>query len=278
MNNDTKQPLANDCTPSSEELPSASPQSAPSATATDLSQRRRSRSKQNAAKPKRPAVGTPATGSARTAKAGTRVSKRPKGPPMKEKSLPADLPHTAEPSAEIKRLVEEQKERDERIQQRLSMIKEQAKLAIESSANRDSPAAEENKGIAEKLAKCENEISAFKSTMDSILHVTKETHCEVQRARDIVTSIQGDTSRLGLSFQQSKFIEESDEEMFRSALCSPGVRLYEVTTGQHSQQQSMGITANDEDGSSTPSAIMHGRVLRSDRGRYHGRGGGERRS
>lgn len=156
---------------------------------------------------------------------------------------------SSEPNAEVQRIVEEQKERDERIQKRLSMLKEQAKLAVEKCQDEASDG-EEKKDVVEKLAKCENEICSFKNTIDSILNVTKETHNEMQKTKDIVANIQSDTSRLGGSFQ-SKFVEDEDEEMFRVAAGSP-VRFSDLERTGLQFQQSPIVTGNDDEGTSNP--------------------------
>ena len=132
------------------------------------------------------------------------------------------------PLTDVGKILEETKEREDRIQKRLELLREQAMMAVAKCKNDDAPdEAEENKDLVNKLAQYESEINVVRSTMDNILHVTKETHSEIQRTKDLVVNIQNDTSqgRLGGSFQ-SKFVEEEDVEMFKG---SPQKSEYERT-------------------------------------------------
>lgn len=71
---------------------------------------------------------------------------------------------------------------------------------------------EEDKKMTRHLEKCETQISAVKDAMNNILSVTKETHNEVQRTKDMISSIQNESisQKINGSFQ-SRFIEEYDE-------------------------------------------------------------------
>jgi len=147
----------------------------------------------------------------------------------------------------MNRILEESKEREERITKRLELLRERAKLAVDKCNTDDGQEEdEENKDLVDKLAQYENEMNSVKNTMDNILHVTKETHSEIQRTKDLVVNIQSDTSqvRLGGSFQ-SKFVEDDDVEMFKG---SPQKSEFEHTNIKDHSQQSPIITTNDEDG------------------------------
>lgn len=129
-------------------------------------------------------------------------------------------------------------------------MRNQAKQAIaECREGEENDKKEETKKMAKTLTNYEKELTGFKSTMDNILKVTKETHNEVQKTKDIMTVIQNDTSQSKLcgSFH-SKFVEEYDEDMFKDA-CA--MHSSEVDRPGYISQQSPIITNNDDDCIST---------------------------
>jgi len=81
--------------------------------------------------------------------------------------------------------------------------------------------------------------------MDDILHMSKATHNEIQRTKDIVSNIQSDTTQNKIygSFH-SKFVEDEDEEIFREG---SGCKSSEFDKPGFHSQQSQVIGSMEED-------------------------------
>jgi len=156
---------------------------------------------------------------------------------MRSLSAKLALPSTLD---DVTKLLEESKEREERMKKRLEQFRESAKLAVtQHNANRRT--SNGGQEIVNHLAQYKKEITNFKTSMDNILQVTKETHNEVQKTKDLVAIIDGSQGKLGGSFQ-SKFVEDEDVEIFKekSEVENPGT-----------PQESPMPTVNDDEGVST---------------------------
>ena len=105
---------------------------------------------------------------------------------------------------DIQKVVEETKERENRIKKQLAMLREQALAAVAEPEK--SP---ENQDLSEQLNKYQTELTCVKDTMENILHYTKQTHNEVQKTKDLVSSIHEMTPNKCGSFQ---FDENEDQE------------------------------------------------------------------
>lgn len=65
---------------------------------------------------------------------------------------------------------------------------------------------EEDKRMTRHLQKCESQITAVKDAMNSIMSMTKETHDDVQKTKDLISSIQNESiSPKGNGSFQSRF-------------------------------------------------------------------------
>jgi rRNA maturation endonuclease Nob1 len=123
---------------------------------------------------------------------------------------------SAGPMDEIQKVVEETKEREGRIRKQLELLKEQAQMAVaECNAEEEDESVQEdnNNQIKDQLTKYESQLTSVKDTMDNILHFTKQTHNEVQRTNDLVSSIHELTPNKQCGSFQSNIIE-GDEEFF----------------------------------------------------------------
>ena len=148
---------------------------------------------------------------------------------------------------ELKKIIQEARERDERVQKHLGMLKEQARLVcgVEAPVS-DKPKSNE---LASSISKCEKHFDNFKDTINNILEMTKQTQNEVQKTKDIVSNIQNDTTqnRICGSFH-SKFMEDEDGEIFDDRNFAKSVDV--DRPGMQSIHTPL-ITTNDEDGLST---------------------------
>ena len=105
---------------------------------------------------------------------------------------------------EVNKLIEENKEMQNRMKKRLELLMERAKLAVSKCKNGTS---ENNEALMSRLERCENEIGSFKQVIKDIMHLSNKTQDEVQKAKDIAGTIQKG------SFA-SKFIDDEDLELF----------------------------------------------------------------
>jgi len=87
---------------------------------------------------------------------------------------------------DIQKVVEETKERENRIRKQLEMLREQA-LAVVAEPNEEKQ--NDKSELREQLNKYQMELTSVKDTMQDILQYTKKTHNEVQRTKDMVSSI-----------------------------------------------------------------------------------------
>ncbi len=146
----------------------------------------------------------------------------------------------------IKRVVEENRDMEERIKRQLEVLREQAKKAVAQYQDTNEESAtkqEETKEVGEKMAGYENKLNAVKETMESILHVTKQTQQDIKNTKDLVANIQQNDqsqSKIAGSFN-SRFMDEGDDEMF---ICEEApAPVAEKRNGQSQQ-----AAANDDEG------------------------------
>ena len=117
--------------------------------------------------------------------------------------------HTEED--DIQKVVEETKEREERIRKQLEILKEQAQLAVaECNEEGEVESDEEKKEIRNQLTKYESQLTSVKDTMENILHFTKQTHNEVQKTKDLVSSIHELTPNKYCASFQSNLVEDEE--------------------------------------------------------------------
>eukprot|EP00826_Nyctotherus_ovalis_P045707 TRINITY_DN5087_c0_g1_i12.p1 TRINITY_DN5087_c0_g1~~TRINITY_DN5087_c0_g1_i12.p1 ORF type:complete len:262 (-),score=59.48 TRINITY_DN5087_c0_g1_i12:695-1480(-) len=154
-----------------------------------------------------------------------------------EETVPARRSSVRQVSAstliDVKRLLQESKEREERMRRRLEQFRESAKLAVTHNTGHNPNQSLE---LANHLAQYKQELTYFKASMDNILLVTKQTQSEVQKTKDIVASMDGSQARLGGSFQ-SRFVEDEEAEAFRGR----------AEAEQEAQRHSPLVTVNDEE-------------------------------
>ncbi len=117
---------------------------------------------------------------------------------------------------EIQRMVQEGKDREERMHQQLQMLRQQALIACRSGGQKE----EKKEPQGNPTEKCEKQIDEVKAKINNILEVTRQTHEEVQKTKDIMNNIQ-DTTQNRISFQ-SKFIEDDDAPIFDVANSNRG--------------------------------------------------------
>lgn len=151
---------------------------------------------------------------------------------------------------EVQKVLEESREREDRIRNQLVALKEHMILAVgaQSTDNHD----EDQKDLEnEKLAECEVKINKVKDTIENILSVTKATHNEVQRTKDIVSSMknEGIQSKMSGSIH-SVFIDDCDEEQIYAS-ANPRPLDGEKSTLSQQQQTPQGTTANEDEAIST---------------------------
>ena len=135
---------------------------------------------------------------------------------------------------DVNKIIEEGKVREEGLKKRLELLREYAKLAVvrkQSEGNN----AEENKDLINKLDEYNNEIHNFKNTIENVAHITKETHSEIRKTKDLIANIDTSQSRFGGSFQ-SKFVEDEDADLFRN-----------IPEKVEVEQQSRAVEGNEED-------------------------------
>ena len=151
-------------------------------------------------------------------------------------------------SKDIDKVIAETKEREQRVLRQVELLREQARLALEDCNGDDRDRAKSPvacKALTDKLSNCEQQLSDFKSTMDRLLNVAKETHHDVQKTKDIASSIQNDynQSRLTGSFQ-SRFLDDYGEEMFNEGNV---LKYSDIERPGAPAQQTPMITTNDDD-------------------------------
>eukprot|EP00826_Nyctotherus_ovalis_P057429 TRINITY_DN7846_c0_g1_i8.p1 TRINITY_DN7846_c0_g1~~TRINITY_DN7846_c0_g1_i8.p1 ORF type:complete len:189 (-),score=41.78 TRINITY_DN7846_c0_g1_i8:429-995(-) len=120
---------------------------------------------------------------------------------------------------DIQRVVEETKRREDRLKQQLASLKEQALAAIAGTPNKEKSQLE-NCQLRNRLDKYQLELSSVKETMENILHFTKQTHNEVQRTKDMVSSINDLTPNKCGSFKDN-FEDDYGEGPEYSAIEGP---------------------------------------------------------
>lgn len=120
---------------------------------------------------------------------------------------------------EIQRVVEETKRREHRLKQQLASLKEQALAAIAGTPNKEKSQVESCQ-LRNRLDKYQLELSSVKETMENILHFTKQTHNEVQRTKDMVSSINDLTPNKCGSFRDN-FEDDYGEGPEYSAIEAP---------------------------------------------------------
>ncbi len=126
---------------------------------------------------------------------------------------------------EVEKVLEESREREARINDRLQALKDQVRLVVGAQKAEDATK-EEQKQTADRMGQYVNQLNVVKDTIENILSVTKETHNEVQRTKDIVAGIQNESpSKASASFR-SVFIEDCDENQICEGT-SPQFRLTE---------------------------------------------------
>jgi len=87
----------------------------------------------------------------------------------------------------IQKVIEESKERENRINERLLALKNRVKLAIE-------PVYEQKSKIYSKTPMYDkNQLDTFNDMMNNILQTTKETQEEIKKTKDIVSNIRDET-------------------------------------------------------------------------------------
>eukprot|EP00831_Metopus_contortus_P025805 TRINITY_DN22136_c0_g1_i3.p1 TRINITY_DN22136_c0_g1~~TRINITY_DN22136_c0_g1_i3.p1 ORF type:complete len:298 (-),score=47.60 TRINITY_DN22136_c0_g1_i3:144-986(-) len=122
---------------------------------------------------------------------------------------------------EIQRMVEDAKDREERMTRQLQKLKERAATIIQEREHTGNTKKTSNeKELEVKISQTETHLQNLKDTMNTVFRMTKQTHDDVQRTKDLVANIQSDTTinRIYGSFH-SKFVEDEDEEMFRDGNC-----------------------------------------------------------
>lgn len=146
---------------------------------------------------------------------------------------------------DLNKMIEEAQEREERMHKQIEVIQTRAKLALKKCKSPEKIDKEE-KSVEKKILNCERQLTSFKSTMDDILHVTKETQNEIQKTKDMVAVIQNDTTqnRIYGSFH-SKFVEDEDEEIFKDGIGRLSLEMDNRPGFQ--SQQSQAISSIDDD-------------------------------
>jgi len=120
---------------------------------------------------------------------------------------------------DIQQVVEETKRREDRLRQQLTFLKEQALAAIANSPENNKKYLESCQ-FKNRLDKYQLELSSVKETMENILHFTKQTHNEVQRTKDMVSSINELTPNRCGSLREN-FDEDYNESPEYSAIEGP---------------------------------------------------------
>ncbi len=124
-----------------------------------------------------------------------------------------------ESAGEIQRMVQEGKERQERIQQQLQMLRHQAiLLACKSNSEEPTRAEELLRAADNPMSKCERQIDSFKDAINSILEVTKQTREEVQLTKHIAAGIHSGDSPTN---RVSRFVDDEDCGLFDQSSASP---------------------------------------------------------
>ena len=136
------------------------------------------------------------------------------------------------PLNDMTRLLEDEKAREERMLKRLELLKEHAKLIVTKHLNGNNDNNNCSKEFIERLSQCKDEISSFKTTMDSVLKVTNETHSEIKRTQDLVNSI--DNSPMRIETPQRRIEDSSISKL-----------IYEQCEIKSDQDDSVDLTEND---------------------------------
>ena len=109
---------------------------------------------------------------------------------------------------EIQQMVEEAKGREERLKKQLEMLREQALAAASRPSIFESERdAMETSQLKDQLDKYKSELTSVKDTMENILHFTKQTHDDVQRTKNMVSSIHELTPNKGYFDEQENLDE-----------------------------------------------------------------------
>lgn len=114
---------------------------------------------------------------------------------------------------DLEKIVQESKDREERIRIKLERLRNQAKLVAKKKNNfEDHYKTENSLAVQEKLSECENKLNAFKDTMENILNLSKKTHEEVKSTKGIIESLQTEPSNFKNSSSfQSNFLIDQEE-------------------------------------------------------------------
>lgn len=112
---------------------------------------------------------------------------------------------------DIEKIVEETKKRESRLKQQLVMLKEQTLAAIaDSRENYEEISQIENSNIKSQMDRYQMDLSSVKDTMENILQFTKQTQNEIQKTRDMVSTIHETTPNKCISIKDD-FGDENGE-------------------------------------------------------------------
>ncbi len=130
--------------------------------------------------------------------------------PTKAASTTAAL-RSSDQLGEIQRIIQESKDREQRIQDQLKSLKEHVKVAME----RKEAVVVATPNVVERVVIGIDD--SLKKAMNNLLAVTKETRAELKHTKELVSSMREDTqSKISGSFK-SIVIEDCDEHIFPAA-------------------------------------------------------------
>lgn len=110
---------------------------------------------------------------------------------------------------EIQRIVQESKEREDRIRKKLDQIRDQAKLVSKKKeAYEEYYKSESSLAVQQKLSKCESQLNSFKGTLENILNLSQKTNQEIKSTKGIVENIQADANNPS---NHCNFISDADQ-------------------------------------------------------------------
>ena len=130
-----------------------------------------------------------------------------KSPVMRKSIMQYILPKQFVPSSsslDIQRIIQETKEREDRLKTQLDTLKERVKLVVNTPTTPISISAD-----------CEKQLEYVKKRMNSLLNVTQQTMSEIKRTKEMVANIKDEnSSKISGSFNKSIIIEDCDEHVF----------------------------------------------------------------
>ena len=141
---------------------------------------------------------------------------------------------------DVNHLLEEGKEREERLKKRLEFLKKHTKLVLNKHNTETKNNDSDNKKLSDRLVQCQGELNNFRESMDNILKISKKTHCDLKKTKDIVSNLDVSQNRICHSFQAGG-VEYDEIYTLRNTI------LRSEQEYPRTLKESPMITINDED-------------------------------